>query len=59
MSRVLIETLVGSGRAERVTAFRMGPQHRGAHQILVEWLPVRRFSNVEPVVRSVEGHVGL
>ena len=56
---LLVETLVGSGRAERVTAFRMGPQHGGAHQILVEWLPVRRFSNVEPVVRSVEGQVGL
>jgi len=56
---LLVETLVGSGRAERLTAFRVGPQDRGVRRVLIEWLPLRRSSNVEPVARSVEGQVRL
>lgn len=54
---LLVEALVGSGRAERITALRLGPQHRGVQRMLLEWLPRRRFSNVEPEIRSVEGEV--
>jgi Domain of unknown function (DUF4062) len=54
---LLIEELVGSGRAERLTALRVGPRRRGSRRVLVEWLPRRQYTNVAPEPRAVEGEV--
>lgn len=54
---LLVEALVGSGRAERITALRLGPIRGGRRRLLLEWLAPRRFSNVEPQRRSVEGEL--
>jgi Domain of unknown function (DUF4062) len=55
---LLVEELVGSGRAERLTALRVGPRRRGTRRVLLEWLPRRRYTNVTPKTRIVEGEVG-
>lgn len=54
---LLTEELVGSGRAQRVTALRVGPKRRGTRRVMLEWLPRQRYSNVVPEARSVEGEV--
>ena len=51
---LLVESLVGSGRAERITDLRIGPARSG-RPIRLEWVPSRRFSNVEPERRQIEG----
>lgn len=54
---LLVEALVGSGRAERVTTVRIGPAHHGRRRVLVEWVGRRRYTNVEPEIRTIEGEV--
>jgi hypothetical protein len=54
---LLTEALVGSGRAQRITALRLGPSRRGSRRVMLEWLPRQRYTNVIPVVRRVEGEV--
>ena len=51
---LLVESLVGSGRVERITALRIGPTRSG-RPLRLEWLAPRRFSNVEPERRQIEG----
>ena len=51
---LLVESLVGSGRAARIAAFQIGPARSG-RPLRLEWIPPRRFSNVEPERRQVEG----
>lgn len=51
---LLIESLVGSGRAERITALRIGPARSG-RPLRLEWKAPRRFPNVEPERRLIEG----
>ena len=51
---LLVESLVGSGRAERITELRIGPARSG-RPLRLEWVPPRRFSNVEPERRQIEG----
>ena len=51
---LLVESLVGSGRAERVTALRIGPARSG-RPVRLEWVARRRYSNVEPERRQIEG----
>lgn len=51
---LLVEALVGSARAERVTAARIGPTRSG-RPVRLEWVAPRRFSNVEPERRRIEG----
>lgn len=54
---LLVEELVGSGRADRINALRVGPNRHGSRRVLLEWLPRRRYTNVVPEPRSVEGEV--
>lgn len=54
---LLTEELVGSGRADRITALQIGPRHRGTRPIALAWMPVKRFSNVTPTERCIFGHV--
>ncbi len=51
---LLVESLVGSGRVERITALRIGPARSG-RPVRLEWVAPRRFSNVEPERRQTEG----
>ena len=43
---LLVESLVGSGRAGRVTALQIGPARSG-HLLRLGWEAPRRFSNVD------------
>ena len=51
---LLVESLVGSGRAGRITALQIGPAHSGL-PLRLEWEAPRRFSNVAPERRRIEG----
>jgi hypothetical protein len=54
--RVLFsEALVASGRAERITAFRLGPSRLGRRPLALSWLPRKRYTNVDPIERHIEG----
>ena len=54
---LLTESLVSSGRAERITSFRLGPVYKGQRRLAMSWLPRRRYTNVVPEERSIEGEV--
>lgn len=51
---MLVESLVGSGRVARVAALQIGPIRSG-RPLRLEWVAPRRFSNVEPERRQIEG----
>ena len=51
---LLVESLVGSGRAARITALHIGPARSG-RPLRLEWEAPRRFSNVDPERRQIEG----
>ena len=53
---LLVESLVGSGRVERITEFRIGPVRSG-RPIRLEWVSPRRYTNVEPERRQIEGRL--
>ncbi len=52
---VVIDGLVGGGKASRVTEFRLGPRVGDVRRIAIEWEEPRIYSNVEPQRRRVEG----
>ncbi len=54
---LLVEELVGSGRAERLTMVRVGPVRRGKRRVALKWLPRQRYTNVPPEPRGAEGEV--
>ena len=53
---LLVESLVGSGRAERITALQIGPARSG-RPLRLEWEAPRRFSNIEPERREIDGRL--
>ena len=56
LARLLItEHLVGGRRASAIERFSLGPVHRGERQLELTWWEPRRYSNVEPKLRAVEG----
>jgi hypothetical protein len=55
----LVDALVGSGRAMRVTEFRLGAAVRGMRRLTIAWEPLRQYSNERPTIRSIEGDVRL
>ncbi|MHB8694987.1 MAG: DUF4062 domain-containing protein [Solirubrobacteraceae bacterium] len=52
---LLVERLVGGRRASAVERFSLGPTHGGERQLELSWSEPRRYSNVEPRVRSISG----
>jgi len=56
---LLTDALVGSGRASRVTTFRLGSSITGARRLRIGWEPARRHSNERSSARVVEGYVRL
>lgn len=60
IGQVLVtEALVGSGRAERVVHFRLGPPIAGRRRAELQWQPPRRYSNNRSGLRKIEGVVQL
>lgn len=51
---LLVESLVGSGRVERITELRIGPARSG-RPLRLEWVAPRRFSNIPPEQRRIAG----
>lgn len=55
----LVEALVGSGRAARVIALRLGPPRPGGRRLVVGWESRRRYVDTPPERREVDGTVDL
>jgi hypothetical protein len=53
------EILVGGRGVDHLTAFRLGPKHQGRRRLLLAWMPRRRYTNIEPVERRIEGWVDV
>jgi hypothetical protein len=56
---LIVDNLVGSGRATRVTEFRLGSAVRGMRQLALTWESPRRYSNERPSIRTIRGEVRL
>jgi hypothetical protein len=52
---LVVEQLVGSRKAASVDTFALGPASGGQRQVRVGWREPRRYTNVEPGYRVVEG----
>jgi hypothetical protein len=56
---LIVDALVGSGRAARVTEFRLGAAVRGVRRLTLGWEPPRRYSNERLEARAIAGDVKL
>ena len=56
---LIVDALVGSGRAERVTAFRLGASVGGLRKLMLEWVPFTHYTNERATTRRIEGQVRL
>lgn len=56
---LVTEMLVGGRGVDHLTAFKLGPKHQGRRRVLLAWMPRRRYVDVEPVERRIEGSVEL
>jgi hypothetical protein len=56
---LIADEMIGSGRAARLTEFRLGASVRGVRRLAVGWEPPRRYSNERPAARKVDGRVRL
>jgi hypothetical protein len=56
---LLVESLVGSGRARRVTEFRLGPPGPGGRPALIGWEIRPQHRDEQPDRRRVEGTVQI
>ena len=54
---LVVEALVGSGRADHITEFRIGPKRQGRRPLSLAWLPPRRYVNQTPEPISIQGEV--
>jgi hypothetical protein len=52
---VLVEGLVGSGRAGRLVRCSVGPRVRDTRRVMVEWEDPAVYANVEPARRCIDG----
>lgn len=53
------DALVGSGRASRITQFKLGASVRGVRRLVAGWQPPRRYTKERPSDRQIEGDVRL
>ncbi len=53
------DALVGSGRAARITEFRLRTSVRGIRRLVAGWQPPRRYSNERVTERRIDGEVRL
>lgn len=56
---LIADEMIGSGRAARLTEFRLGASVRGVRRLAVGWEPPRRYSSERPAARKVDGEVHL
>ena len=56
---MLVDALVGSGKAARITQFKLGASVRGIRRLVLGWQPRRRYTNEPLVDRTIEGDVRL
>jgi hypothetical protein len=56
---LLTDILVGTGRARRVVASRLGVSIRGRRRLTLSWEPPSRYSNETVTIRSIEGDVSI
>ncbi|MEO7888679.1 MAG: hypothetical protein ABIW19_01615 [Vicinamibacterales bacterium] len=56
---MLVDALVGGGRAARVTRFKLGASVRGVRRLVAGWQTPRRYSNDQAAERQVQGEVNL
>jgi hypothetical protein len=52
---LLTKELVGSGRADHVVSFRLGPKRSGRRKLALTWTPQRMYTNVIPEPVAIEG----
>lgn len=52
---LVVEQLVGGRRASAVERFSLGPAHRGERHVELSWWELKRYSNIEPQLRSISG----
>jgi Domain of unknown function (DUF4062) len=52
---LVTELLVGERGVDHITSFRLGPRRAGQRRLRLAWMPRKRYTNVEPVGRSIEG----
>ncbi|MGH8980003.1 MAG: DUF4062 domain-containing protein [Acidimicrobiales bacterium] len=58
VARLLVtEFLVGERGADHITSFQLGPQRAGRRRLRLAWEPRRRYTNVKPVERSIDGEI--
>jgi hypothetical protein len=56
---LIVDELVGSGRAERVTAFKLGASVGGMRKLTLEWVPFSHYTNERATTRRIEGQARL
>ncbi len=56
---MFVDTLVGTGRASRISEFRLGAAVGGKRRLVVVWQTPRRYSNERSNARHIEGDVRL
>lgn len=54
---MIVDALVGSDRATRLTEFNLGVAARGARPLLISWEPPRRHASERPQIRTIKGDV--
>jgi hypothetical protein len=52
---LVTELMVGERGVDHITSFRLGPRRAGRRRLRLAWMPRSRYTNVEPVARSIEG----
>jgi hypothetical protein len=52
---LITELMVGERGVDHLTSFRLSPRRAGRRRLRLAWMPRRRYTNVEPVERSIEG----
>lgn len=52
---LVVERLIGGGRATSVDSFELGPEHLGRRRLRLAYRDPQRYSDTEPQARVVEG----
>jgi hypothetical protein len=52
---LVVERLLGAGRASRIERFALGPAHLGERRVELQYVEPRRYANHEPGLRRIEG----
>jgi hypothetical protein len=56
---LVVDSLVGAGRAARVTEFKLGVAVRGVRKLEMSWEQPRHHSSERPRIRTIKGEIRL